>query len=96
MIGIPSTDLTFSVHQSKPAKSRRYIPQSSEKTLDAPDIQDNFYLNLLDWGCLNVLAIALDNKVYLWDGFNGSVDPEMAVKKLVIIDDEDGPAAGVS
>ncbi|TXG58075.1 hypothetical protein EZV62_015904 [Acer yangbiense] len=45
--------------ESKPAKSWRYIPQSSEKTLDAPNIQDNFYLDLLDWGCSNVLAITL-------------------------------------
>ncbi|KAK1562204.1 hypothetical protein Q3G72_008072 [Acer saccharum] len=60
------------VHQSKPAKSRRYIPQSSKKTLDALDIQDNFYLNLLDW------------------------DPEMALKKLVTVDDKDGLVTGVS
>ncbi|KAK0584862.1 hypothetical protein LWI29_019941 [Acer saccharum] len=38
---------------------------SFEKTFDAPDIQDNFYLNLLDWGCSNVLAIAIGNEVYL-------------------------------
>ncbi|KAK2647398.1 hypothetical protein Ddye_014887 [Dipteronia dyeriana] len=92
----PKDFFSSSVHQSKPAKSRRYIPQSSEKTLDAPDIQDNFYLNLLDWGCSNVLAIALDNIVYLWDDSHGSVHPEMAVKKLVTVDDEDGPVTSVS
>ncbi|KAK3227093.1 hypothetical protein Dsin_006955 [Dipteronia sinensis] len=39
---------------------------SFEKTLDAHDIQDNFYLDLLGWGCSNVLAIALDNKIVSW------------------------------
>ncbi|KAM0061621.1 putative WD40/YVTN repeat-like-containing domain superfamily, The WD repeat Cdc20/Fizzy family [Helianthus debilis subsp. tardiflorus] len=49
------------VQQAKPVKARRYIPQASERTLDAPDIQDDYYLNLLDWGSSNVLAIALGN-----------------------------------
>lgn len=31
------------------------ILQSAERTLDAPDIIDDFYLNLLDWGRSNVL-----------------------------------------
>ncbi|KAK1562974.1 hypothetical protein Q3G72_020280 [Acer saccharum] len=57
------------LYESKLAKSWRYIPQSFEKTFDAPDIQDNFYLNLLDWGCSNVLAIAIDGPItsVSWD-----------------------------
>ena len=46
--------------------------QTSERTLDAPDLVDDFYLNLLDWGNSNVLAIALGRTVYLWDASNGS------------------------
>lgn len=38
-----------SFQQSKPVKARRYIPQTSERTLDAPDLVDDYYLNLLDW-----------------------------------------------
>lgn len=64
--------------------------QSSERTLDAPELVDNFYLNLLDWGNSNVLAIALSNTVYLWDASNGSTS------ELVTIDDEDGPVTSVS
>ncbi|XP_020208596.1 cell division cycle 20.1, cofactor of APC complex [Cajanus cajan] len=45
---------------SKSSKPRRYIPQSSERTLDALDILDDFYLNLLDWGSRNVLSIPLE------------------------------------
>ncbi|KAJ6744290.1 CELL DIVISION CYCLE 20.2 COFACTOR OF APC COMPLEX-LIKE [Salix purpurea] len=52
-------------HKAKSTKPRRHIPQSSERTLDAPDIVDDFYLNLLDWGSSNVLAIALGNTMVL-------------------------------
>ncbi|KAM3270817.1 hypothetical protein P3S67_029019 [Capsicum chacoense] len=53
-------------------KKRRYIPQSAERTLEAPDIPDDFCLNLLDWGSSNVIAIGLGNSVYLWDASDGS------------------------
>lgn len=82
---IPQDHLSSSLHyQAKPTKPRRYIPQTSERTLDAPDLVDDFYLNLLDWGSKNVLAIALDNTVYLWDASNGSTS------ELVTVGDEDG------
>ncbi|KAH7554210.1 hypothetical protein JRO89_XS12G0135100 [Xanthoceras sorbifolium] len=86
----PKEFFSSSVHQTKPAKPQRYIPKSSERTLDAPDIQDNFYLNLLDWGSANVLAIALDNTVFLYNASNASAS------ELVTVDDEDGPVTSVS
>ena len=63
--------------------------QTSEKTLDAPDIIDDYYLNLLDWGSSNVLSIALGHTVYLWDASDG------ATSELVTIDDECGPVTTV-
>jgi cell division cycle protein 20 (cofactor of APC complex) len=77
-------------HQPKTAKPRRHIPQTSERTLDAPDLVDDFYLNLLDWGSSNVLAIALGSTVYLWDASDGSTS------ELVTVDDEDGPVTSVN
>ncbi|KAK8692974.1 hypothetical protein V6N13_070575 [Hibiscus sabdariffa] len=85
----PSENST-SVHLTKSAKPRRHIPQSSERTLDAPDLVDDFYLNLLDWGSSNVLAIALGNTVYLWDASDSSTS------ELVTVDDENGPITSVS
>ncbi|XP_061372122.1 cell division cycle 20.2, cofactor of APC complex-like [Gastrolobium bilobum] len=76
--------------QSKSSKPKRYIPQSSERTLDAPGIVDDFYLNLLDWGSSNVLSIALENTVYLWNADDGSTS------ELVTVDEEDGPVTSVS
>ncbi|GJU35466.1 cell division cycle 20.2, cofactor of APC complex-like protein [Tanacetum coccineum] len=85
---IPS-DLFEPVQQSKPVKARRHIPQSCERTLDAPDLVDDYYLNLLDWGSSNVLAIALANTVYLWDATDGNTS------ELVTVDDESGPVTSV-
>ncbi|KAJ9556236.1 hypothetical protein OSB04_010850 [Centaurea solstitialis] len=56
---------------SKRAKRMRDISQSSERTLDAPELVDDYYLNLLDWGVTNTIAIALGNSVYLWDASEG-------------------------
>uniref|UniRef100_A0ACD5UV41 Uncharacterized protein n=1 Tax=Avena sativa TaxID=4498 RepID=A0ACD5UV41_AVESA len=76
--------------QARPAKKRRYIPQSAERTLDAPDLVDDYYLNLLDWGSNNVLSIALGSTIYLWDGANGSTS------ELVTVEEDDGPVTSVS
>ncbi|KAG6438383.1 hypothetical protein SASPL_103324 [Salvia splendens] len=85
---IPS-DFSVAAHQPKTAKPRRHIPQTSERTLDAPDILDDYYLNLLDWGSSNVLSIALGSTVYLWDASDGSTS------ELVTVDDECGPVTSI-
>jgi len=36
------------------------------KVLDAPQLQDDFYLNLVDWSSTNVLAVGLLDAVYIW------------------------------
>jgi WD40 repeat protein len=43
------------------------------KVLDAPDLQDDFYLNLVDWGSSNVLGVGLANSVYMWNSHTGGV-----------------------
>ncbi|KAL6655729.1 hypothetical protein ACP70R_006555 [Stipagrostis hirtigluma subsp. patula] len=86
-----STADAASAHlQAKPAKQRRHIPQSAERTLDAPDLVDDYYLNLLDWGSSNVLSIALGDTVYLWDASSGSTS------ELVTVDEDNGPITSVS
>jgi len=34
--------------------------------LDAPLLQDDFYLNLVDWSSTNTLAVGLNGAVYIW------------------------------
>jgi len=40
--------------------------------LDAPELKDDYYLNLLDWSAKGQLAIGLEGKVYLYspEGIN--------------------------
>jgi hypothetical protein len=51
----------------------RCIPQYPEKILDAPDLVDDYYLNLLDWNASNVLAVCLAQTVYLWNSVSGEI-----------------------
>ncbi len=37
----------------RPKKAFRAVPQQPERILDAPDLVDDYYLNLLDWGSTN-------------------------------------------
>ena len=41
--------------------------------LDAPNLQDDFYLNLLEWSSRNVLSVALDSSLYFWNATNNKV-----------------------
>ncbi|KAL9240754.1 hypothetical protein vseg_014937 [Gypsophila vaccaria] len=78
------------VRPSKSVKPQRHIPQAAERTLDAPNLSDDYYVNLLDWGSNNVLAIALGNTVYLWNAHTASAS------ELVTVDDDEGPVTSVS
>ncbi|KAL3645624.1 B-type cell cycle switch protein ccs52A [Castilleja foliolosa] len=56
-----------------PVKAPRKVPKSAFKVLDAPSLQDDFYLNLVDWSSHNVLAVGLGNCVYLWNASSSKV-----------------------
>lgn len=61
------TELTKKVDRSTETKMRK-VNKKPYKILDAPNLQDDFYLNLLDWSDRNQIAVALDASVYLWSG----------------------------
>jgi cell division cycle 20-like protein 1 (cofactor of APC complex) len=44
------------------------------KVLDAPALQDDYYLNLIDWSSQNLLAVGLSSSVYLWNANNSKVN----------------------
>jgi len=58
--------------------STRHIPQTPDKVLDAPGMIDDYYLNLLDWNSNNILAVSLQDSVYLWNGVNGEINKLMS------------------
>lgn len=62
----------FSTAQAKP-KTTRFIAKNPERVLDAPNLLNDYYLNLIDWSNQNTLAIALANTVYLWNASTGGI-----------------------
>lgn len=40
-------------------KSSRFISQTPDRVLDAPEMRPDFYLNLVDWSSTNTVAVAL-------------------------------------
>ncbi|KAG6481283.1 hypothetical protein ZIOFF_057879 [Zingiber officinale] len=61
------------VEVSTPPKIPRKIPKTPHKVLDAPSLQDDFYLNLVDWSSQNVLSVGLGTCVYLWSATTSKV-----------------------
>ncbi|CAN7041499.1 unnamed protein product, partial [Brassica rapa subsp. trilocularis] len=85
----PSSTSLHHQHQHQHEPPRR-IPQRPERTLDAPGLVDDFYLNVLDWSSANVLAVALANSVCLWDASTGSVTT------LVTYGEDQGPVTSLN
>lgn len=48
--------------------------QGESRVLDAPNITNDYYLNIMDWGKTNILAVALGTKLYLWNADNRKVE----------------------
>jgi cell division cycle 20-like protein 1 (cofactor of APC complex) len=51
---------------SSPPRPSRKVPKLPFKVLAVPNIQDDFYMNLLDWSDNNVLAVGLNHEIYLF------------------------------
>ncbi|XP_057428442.1 cell division cycle 20.2, cofactor of APC complex-like [Lotus japonicus] len=61
--------LQNSINQPRP----RAMPKKEEKVLDAPNIRNDYYSNIMDWGKNNILAVALGPEMYLWNSVNNNV-----------------------
>lgn len=61
-------------------KTTRHIPQVPERILDAPEILNDYYLNLVDWSAANHLAVALGSRVYIWNAASGSITELMSLE----------------
>jgi len=65
-------------------KANRQISSAPVRILDAPDMLDDYYLNILSWSSTNVLAVALSQCVYLWDATTSDI------KELMNVDSNPG------
>nr|CAG8462146.1 14369_t:CDS:2 [Entrophospora candida]CAG8462929.1 9107_t:CDS:2 [Entrophospora candida] len=69
--------------QSKYYIKNRIIPTNPELILDAPGIVDDYYLNLLDWSNKNMVAIGLNEGVYLWNADTGEVNELSNISSII-------------
>ena len=51
----------------------RKLPDDPTTCLDAPCLMNDYYLNLLSWSDTNVVAVGLDNTVFLWKASDRSI-----------------------
>ncbi|RLN50684.1 hypothetical protein BBJ28_00003082 [Nothophytophthora sp. Chile5] len=58
---------------SKATGPDRDIPSSPTCIVDAPALRDDYYLSLMAWGTNDILAIALDQSVFLYSPAKGVV-----------------------
>ncbi|KAL5795415.1 hypothetical protein ACOSQ2_000235 [Xanthoceras sorbifolium] len=65
----------------------RKLPKQEARILDAPNLMDDYYQNIMDWGKNNILAVALGSALYLWNSTNGNV------KKLLQVPEDDYPTS---
>ena len=63
---------TDAYYQSELKPSRK-VSKLPFKVLDAPQLQDDFYLNLVDWSSQNMLAVGLGTEVYIWSACTSRV-----------------------
>lgn len=52
---------------------QRKVKKVPFKVLDAPALQDDYYLNLIDWSPHDYLAVGLATSAYLWNSRNSQV-----------------------
>ncbi|KAF3001148.1 hypothetical protein G7054_g5519 [Neopestalotiopsis clavispora] len=65
-----------------PRRQPRAVSKVPYKVLDAPELADDFYLNLVDWGSANVLGVGLGSSVYMWNAQTSRVN------KLCTLEDD--------
>ncbi|BGP16975.1 hypothetical protein JCM10213_007421 [Rhodosporidiobolus nylandii] len=68
-----------------PRKAIRQVSRVPFKVLDAPELADDYYLNLVDWSSSNVLGVGLGSSVYTWSAQTSEV------KKLCDLAEADPP-----
>merc|ERR1712000_80211 len=56
-----------------PRRQPRAVSKVPYKVLDAPELADDFYLNLVDWGSADILGVGLGSCVYMWNSTTGKV-----------------------
>ncbi|CAO1618070.1 unnamed protein product [Sympodiomycopsis kandeliae] len=80
--GYDTSPLTMESQQMllSPRRTPRTISKMPFKVLDAPELADDFYLNLVDWSSSDTLAVGLNKSVYLWSARDSKVEQLVELK----------------
>jgi len=81
---------SWDLFEEEKTSGLRKITTKPHRVLDAPQLEDDYYLNLIDWSKSNILAVALQNAIHLWSGTTGNV------KQLCQLSDENEIYTSVS
>jgi len=65
--------LRITEHSGQLRMPSRKIQKTPARIMDAPDMADDFYFNLLDWSTGDDLAVGLGSSVYSWNNGNNRV-----------------------
>ena len=77
---LPDSDFLLANYSINPSFKRK-INLTPERILDAPNLVDDYYLNLLEWGSSNLLAVALGPEIYLYNGDTSETSLLMSIMK---------------
>ncbi|QRG40528.1 hypothetical protein FDK38_005007 [Candidozyma auris] len=83
--GTTAQKLPSSLRPSLASARAKKIPTAPERVLDAPNIVDDFYLNLVAWASSNLIAIGLEDTVYVWNASTGSVGLLCELPKAMLV-----------
>jgi len=61
-----------SLQDSSSRNPNRRIHGEAVKVLEAPDLADDYYLNLLDWSAQDTIAVGLNTSIYIQNTTSGS------------------------
>lgn len=73
-----SDSLSVEYGRSNTKREVLHIPDSPERILAAPSLKNDYYINVMDWGGNDCIAVGLRNNVYIWNH-------RTRVKKEVIV-----------
>lgn len=66
----------------KATKKARILPSYAQRILDAPEIVDDFYLNVIDYSVDDIMAVGLDKNVYLWNKRTGEINELLCARGM--------------
>lgn len=61
----PMASLYTANNGPRTKKPFRAVPQQPDRILDAPDLVDDYYLNLLDWGSSNAVRKRIHDRIQM-------------------------------